>query len=75
MSQITIWYTCETCGLTEQELTVAERKRAVDVVYWTKMVGWRAAQDHAERQPLCNAKTFVLTIPVGQETHQVGRNK
>jgi hypothetical protein len=75
MSTITIYYTCERCGLTEQELTVPERKRAIDVVYWAKMVGNRAAEDHDRREPLCNAKTFVLTIPVGDETHQIGRNK
>jgi hypothetical protein len=31
--EIAIKYTCKECGLTEQELIVPERQRAVDVVY------------------------------------------
>jgi hypothetical protein len=74
MTHITIKYTCRECGLTEQELDVPERQRAVDVVYWIKMAGSKVGFDHAERQPLCDAKNFDLVIPIAENATMIGRN-
>lgn len=74
MSHITIKYTCHECGLTEQELDVPERQRAVDVNYWAKMAGSKVAEDHAERRPECRNTKVDLMIPVREGVTMIGRN-
>jgi hypothetical protein len=71
---ITIKYTCHECGLTEQELDVPERHRAVDVVYWVKMAGSKVGEDHAERRPDCRNNKVDLMIPVAENATMIGRN-
>ena len=74
MSTITIKYTCPKCGLTDQQLAVPERQRAVDVVLWMNgPVAKHVAQDHAERSPHCQWENFDLRIPVPGGVTMIGR--
>jgi hypothetical protein len=73
MSEITVLYTCKVCGIEKQPLAVPERAVAVDIRLWMDQTIRRVGQDHALRQPPCEAKAVDLMIPVNDETPMLGK--
>lgn len=71
---ISIFYTCELCGLRDVDVRLPYRPSDMDVVVWMKEhVGVALSKDHAERSPHCLTTSLTnVKIPVPAGTQWVG---
>lgn len=72
-TSITVLYTCNKCGLTDQPVTVPQRQSETDVAAWVKGFALLCAWDHSKLSPHCHPETFTnIKIPIPDGTQYIG---
>lgn len=62
-SILQVMYTCKTCNVVDEKLTVPHRKDGEDIKDWVNEVGRRIYHDHWSKHPGCNTR-LDLKIPI-----------
>jgi hypothetical protein len=63
---IVLLYTCEPCGVKDQEVTVRTRNSGEELDSWMREAQTRVTIDHQKRSPNCTATNMTeMKVPMG----------